>query len=400
MMFGVADHAATLGTVAAGYCPSSASSLSSLAEVTCRNSAVCSEIYGTVLWVVDEALPGCQRMQRPLLDAASRVFFVGTFISLGLTFFGLYRTWNAYKMTYQLLDKHGPAAFRFPLRKADSVRLLATMVAYNAVGALIVSLICMLLGACIACLADSEGFPPALFLRRLIAQAIIALICEATYVRPFVIPFFQRKECDAGPRPYPRPHARPQPHQRTPLRSLVHARRLRDASPDCAALHHRWGAALFVIELWYLSIGLLKGIARTLTLMLITILSSFSPQMCMFPDGASLSRPPIAPVYTRSFEPTPPCASRRMRRWLRGPFARQEWSRGTLRTLRSSATSWSASTTIVSAAKTSAPSAGWSSLPTTTCTTSPSHRRQARCRRHSATSSRCGCKPRSSCPYG
>jgi len=189
---------------------------------------------------VDEALPGCQRMQRPLLDAASRVFFVGTFISLGLTFFGLYRTWNAYKMTYQLLDKHGPAAFRFPLRKADSVRLLATMVAYNAVGALIVSLICMLLGACIACLADSEGFPPALFLRRLIAQAIIALICEATYVRPFVIPFFQRKE---------------------------------------------WGAALFVIELWYLSIGLLKGIARTLTLMLITILSSFSPQMCMFPDG-------------------------------------------------------------------------------------------------------------------
>eukprot|EP00966_Prymnesium_polylepis_P316289 7308496-Prymnesium_polylepis.1 len=49
--------------------------------------------------------------------------------------------------------------------------------------------------------------------------------------------------------------------------------------------HHEIGVALFVIELWYLHIGLLKGIARLVTACQNVVLSSFTPHRCIFPDG-------------------------------------------------------------------------------------------------------------------
>ena len=77
-------------------------------------------------------------------------------------------------------------------------------------------------------------------LRPLIAHCVVAIITEMLYVRKVVTPFFQFLSC---------------------------------------------GPALYAIEMWYLSLGLLKGFTRMVTLVGLVIMSNFNPQACMFPDG-------------------------------------------------------------------------------------------------------------------
>jgi len=109
-----------------------------------------------------------------------------------------------------------------------------------------VMLISGLLGVVLALLADSDSRETfragtgALFLRALVAHAVIAILCDVMYIRHCVIPFFQ---------------------------------------------HHECGVALFIIELWYLRIGLLKGFMRYVTISLLVVFSSFYPHACIFPDG-------------------------------------------------------------------------------------------------------------------
>ena len=69
-------------------------------------------------------------------------------------------------------------------------------------------------------------------LRPLIAHCVVAIITEMLYVRKVVTPFFQFLSC---------------------------------------------GPALYAIEMWYLSLGLLKGFTRMVTLAGLVIVSNFNP---------------------------------------------------------------------------------------------------------------------------
>ena len=130
------------------------------------------------------------------------------------------------------------------------MRLLSTMVAYNALGTLMVAISFGAAGVFMAIVVDSFDTPTyrataaSVKLRALVAKAVVALLCEITYMRTVVIPFFQ---------------------------------------------HHEIGVALFVIEIWYLHIGLLKGVTRLATAFQNVILSSFTPHACIFPDGMEAS---------------------------------------------------------------------------------------------------------------
>jgi len=246
MMFNVADHAGTVATATAGVCPGSVSSLSTIVSDACSNRGLCTDLYRSVDYVLDTIIPTTRRLSRPTLEALSIMLLVASFLTLLLTLKGLKSTADTYRLTYKLLKEHGPAAFRFPLRKADSVRLLSTMIAYNALGSVLVCAVLSLVGLVVALLLNTESADAteatsiALMLRTTIARAVVAMLCEMTYMRTVLIPFFQ---------------------------------------------HHECGVALFVIELWYLRIGLLKGIARLVAACQLVILSSFTPHACIFPDG-------------------------------------------------------------------------------------------------------------------
>ena len=103
---------------------------------------------------------------------------------------------------------------------------LLGLMAIGAIGGFIVGLI----------IVDS---PLRYLLRPLIAHCVVAIITEMLYVRKVVTPFFQFLSC---------------------------------------------GPALYAIEMWYLSLGLLKGFTRMVTLAGLVIVSNFNPA-CMFPDG-------------------------------------------------------------------------------------------------------------------
>ena len=164
--------------------------------------------------------------------------WVGIAAALFLTYGGTKATISTYHEAYDLLWKNGHAALRFPLERANSVRLMSTLVFYHlygllglmgigAIGGFVVGLI----------IVDS---PLQYMLRPLIAHCVVAIITEMLYVRKVVTPFFQFLSC---------------------------------------------GPALYAIEMWYLSLGLLKGFTRMVTLVGLVIMSNFNPQACMFPDG-------------------------------------------------------------------------------------------------------------------
>eukprot|EP00966_Prymnesium_polylepis_P268063 6192685-Prymnesium_polylepis.1 len=129
-MFGVADHAGTLAAATAGYCPDSVSSLSTIVRDACSAPGVCSDTYRSVEWAIDNVIPTARRLQHTMLDTVSVFLLLGAAVSFTLTSKGIRSTARAYELTYEHLYEHGPPGFRFPLRKADSVRLLSTMVAY------------------------------------------------------------------------------------------------------------------------------------------------------------------------------------------------------------------------------------------------------------------------------
>jgi len=163
---------------------------------------------------------------------------VGCCLSFVLTLRGIRGTWAAFYELYELMHTHQHTCMRMPLRKANSVRLMSTLIFYQLFGFALVVAFCSFLGLLIGlATVDWSG---KLWLRALFANALIAQITEMAYVRTCVTPLFQLFEC---------------------------------------------GPALFVINLWYMSVGLIKGITRITLLLCLVILSNFSPYQCMFPDG-------------------------------------------------------------------------------------------------------------------
>ena len=194
------------------------------------NDLVSTVIY-TWLPILREAIP-------VLVEHCIVGGVVGCCLSFLLTLKGIRKTWATFYELYGLLYTHQHTCMRTPLRKANSVRLMSTLIFYQLFGFTLVVAFCSFMGLLIG-LASVE-WPGKLWLRALFANALIAQLTEMAYVRTCVTPLFQLFEC---------------------------------------------GPALFVINLWYMSLGLIKGITRISLLLCLVILSNFSPHQCMFPDG-------------------------------------------------------------------------------------------------------------------
>ena len=127
---------------------------------------------------------------------------------------------------------------RLPIRKANSVRMVSTLIFYQMMGFILTTLSCTVLVLFFTLMGIE--WPLKLSLRVFFANLCIAQLVEMTYVRTCITPLFQTFEC---------------------------------------------GPALFVINLWYMSIGLLKALTRLGMLTFFVVQSNFNPQHCIFPDG-------------------------------------------------------------------------------------------------------------------
>jgi len=162
----------------------------------------------------------------------------GLLVSSYLTYNGIRSSWKTYYGMYELLRVHGHTAVRFPLRKANSVRLLACGFFYHFLGVLLMVVICALTGIFVTLLiVDWSGQR---MLRGVVANSVILLINEMFWMRCVAIPLMQ---------------------------------------------HFDFGPILFIFELWYLSVGLLRGLVRLVFLLLWVVESFFRPHACMFPDS-------------------------------------------------------------------------------------------------------------------
>jgi len=183
-------------------------------------------------------LPDAIRMVDPVYFSFALGLTVSAVVSIVLSLRGIYKTWTVYTHVYDLLLSHGPSALRFPLRRANSVRLMGAFVAFNVWGQLLVSMTCCTIAA--LCTVLLEDWRYGATTRTAFAGAVHTWIAEMFIIRPVLVPLVQRYNC---------------------------------------------GPALFAIEMWYLSVGFLMGIARLFMLFFLLLDSYFQAAACSFPDG-------------------------------------------------------------------------------------------------------------------
>ena len=130
--------------------------------------------------------------------AAPALFFstyggacVGAMLSCILTVLGTRSLWKAYFRAYHMLWVHGQTAIRFPLRKANSMRLLSTLIFYHFFGFVILTILFAVTGAFIG-LVIGESWLPGENLRTAAVTALVMIIVEMFYIRCVVTPFFRR----------------------------------------------------------------------------------------------------------------------------------------------------------------------------------------------------------------
>ena len=183
-------------------------------------------------------LPYVRPAVEPVLIWITIGMWFGVLASMVLTVYGSRSSYRAYNEMYKLIWLHGHTVSRFALMRANTVRLLGTVVFYHLVGVILCLLASISCGLFIAfCIVDSPAQRP---LRVLLAVTVINQITEIFFVRIVVVPFFQ---------------------------------------------YYRCGPVLFAISVWYMSIGLLKGATRIGMIGCFVLLSFFNPHACMFPDG-------------------------------------------------------------------------------------------------------------------
>jgi hypothetical protein len=166
-------------------------------------------------WIVQTFLPAFKSLVKPTLSSASYGLATGAIFGVGLTLHGVIDTFRTYASLYEFFDRASPAQLRFPLFRPDAVRLVSSIVAYNFFGLMLMCGFGTMNGVGFACLW--YDWPWAATLRRSFCSALAALAFYLLFVAPLITPLCQR--CSSGP-------------------------------------------ALFVIEMWYLSTGLIKAYFR------------------------------------------------------------------------------------------------------------------------------------------
>jgi len=164
---------------------------------------------------------------------------VGSVLGFLFVLRGSRSTYATYSAMYRLLSAHGPPLLRYPLRRANSARFFASFVTSQIFGfVMLVSLVVLIALLVAVILYVESGVTSAL--RLTLAALVGAQLVEITVIRTVLTPFAQQ---------------------------------------------YGLGALLFAVELWYLSVGLIKGFTRLILLLSITLGSFFTPAQCAFPDG-------------------------------------------------------------------------------------------------------------------
>jgi len=163
---------------------------------------------------------------------------LGGVIGLLKVYQGISSSIETYSRTYDLLWHHGPQALRFPLRKANSVRFFSMFVTSQVFGVVIQVTFFVILGVII--LLAWVDWTGASTVRRALIGLIGAQLVEMLLLRTGIVPLIQ---------------------------------------------HYRIGPLLFLTEVFYFSISIIKGVSRIIMLVVLNLDSFFTPAKCAFPDG-------------------------------------------------------------------------------------------------------------------
>ena len=145
----------------------------------------------SIRFIWDEAIPVMKLGVPALFYSTYGGAFVGAMLSCYLTVLGTRSLWKAYFRSYNMLWAHGQTAIRFPLRKANSMRLLSTLIFYHLFGFVILTTLCALTGGFVG-LVIGESWLPGENLRNAVVPALVMIVIEMLYIRCVVTPFFRR----------------------------------------------------------------------------------------------------------------------------------------------------------------------------------------------------------------
>jgi len=163
---------------------------------------------------------------------------VGGVVGYVLVLQGISSTVHTYARTYDLLWHHGPSALRFPLRRANTVRFFSTFVVSQVFG--YVMLLVLFLGIALVVLFAWMDWSGKYTIRTTLIVTIGFQLIEMLLLRSVFVPLLQR---------------------------------------------HKVGPLLFLIEVFYVNISVIKGLSRIVLLLVFTLVSFFTPAKCAFPDG-------------------------------------------------------------------------------------------------------------------
>ena len=105
-----------------------------------------SEAYTAARAAFTEWLPALRDGTSTIVDWALFGGGVGAAASVLLTYVGIRQTWDTYYRLYPILRREHHACLRMPMRKANSVRLMATLVFYQMMGFLLLTFACVIIG--------------------------------------------------------------------------------------------------------------------------------------------------------------------------------------------------------------------------------------------------------------
>ena len=163
---------------------------------------------------------------------------VGGIVGYVLVLQGISSTVHTYARTYDLLWHHGPSALRFPLRRANTVRFFSTFVVSQVFG--YVMLLVLFLGIAFVILFAWMDWSGKHAIRTTLIVTIGFQLIEMLLLRSVFVPLLQK---------------------------------------------YKVGPLLFLVEVFYVNISVIKGLSRIMLLLVFTLVSFFTPAKCAFPDG-------------------------------------------------------------------------------------------------------------------
>jgi len=190
----------------------------------------------------DESIMAIKDFIQESFDAVMIMLCVGLGLGSILSFYlvikGIMHTLQVYARAYSLFWASGPSSLRFPLRRANALRLYSTFVSFQLFGIINVLVAVTVVALLVATLVVPG--PVSSFSRGVVLSLVSVQLAEMLFFRTVVVPFFQSINC---------------------------------------------GPALYASELWYLNTGLIKGLTRLIMQTAFMLISFFTPAKCAFYDG-------------------------------------------------------------------------------------------------------------------